>query len=86
MDYGSRITYKIGNTVGFLLDMDKGEIQFFKDRKPVGKTCSLRKELLGTAEMYPLILSERGLIVTISQNIKVPDFFGRYGTSVNNNN
>jgi len=73
MDYGSRITFKISNVVGFLLDMDKGEIQFFKDRKPVGKTYKLREEILGKVEMYPLILSERGLTVTINQNTKVPD-------------
>jgi len=71
-EYGSRVTYKIGNTVGFLLDMDKGEIQFYKDRQPVGKLQMLAEGTVGNVELYPLILSERGLTVTITQNAKIP--------------
>jgi len=72
MEYGSRETYKIGNIIGVYLDMDKGEIQFFKDRKPVGRSYPLKQEIIGKVELYPLVLSERGLVVTI-QSANVPD-------------
>jgi len=69
LDYGPRTTFKIGNTIGFLLDMDNLEIQFYKDRKPVGNTIKL---VSGSEEMFPLILSERGLTVAVTQSATEP--------------
>jgi len=78
VEYGSRITYKVGNTVGFLLDMEKELIQFYKDRKPVGNQLHLCKKTAGVTELYPLILSERGLIVTINHAI-IPENIDPFG-------
>lgn len=66
VEYGTRITFKSSNTVGYLLDMDAGFVQFYKDRKPIGHIHSLRKELLGKVKLYPLVLSERGVTVQIT--------------------
>jgi len=72
LHYGNRVTYNLSNSVGLLLDMDKGEIQFFRDRKAVGHSQSLSKEILSNVELYPLVLSERGLVVTMN-DAKMPD-------------
>jgi len=71
INYGNRVTYNIHNKVGMLLDMDNGELQFYRDEKPVGERHLLNKAILGKVELYPLVLSERGLVVTI-QDSQVP--------------
>jgi len=67
MEYGQRVTFKVGNVVGMLMDMDNGEVQFFRDRKPIGEVHKLKRDCLGDLELYPLVLSERGLIITITK-------------------
>jgi len=74
-DYGPRITYKIGNRVGFLLDMNIGEITFFRDSKPVGKPLQLKKEILGKVELFPVVLTERGLVIKINKSVQVPSIW-----------
>jgi hypothetical protein len=69
VDYGSRVTFKVGNTIGFMLDMDNGNIQFYKDRKPIGQLHSVNKGM----ELYPLVLAERGLIISINKKTSVPE-------------
>jgi hypothetical protein len=81
IDYGSRVTYKVGNTIGFMLDMNIGEIQFYRDSKPVGKSIKMKEELLGKVEMYPVVLSERGLVVTVNRYSKVPSLFATPASS-----
>jgi len=63
---GTRATYKDGNLVGLMLDMTLGEVQFFKDGVPVGPVHKLKREALGTKEVYPVVLVERGVTVTIA--------------------
>jgi len=72
LEYGSRVIYKIGDTVGLYLDMDNGILHFYKDGKKVGKSHTLRPELLGKVELFPLVLSERGLVITITKKNGLP--------------
>jgi hypothetical protein len=69
VDYGSRVTFKVGNTIGFMLDMDNGTMQFYKDRKPIGQLHAVNKG----AELYPLVLAERGLIISINKKLSAPE-------------
>jgi len=69
VDYGSRVTFKVGNTIGFMIDMDNGSMQFYKDRKAIGQLHPINKEV----ELYPLVLAERGLIITINKKSSVPE-------------
>jgi len=71
VNYGNRVTYNIHNKIGILLDMDIGEVQFFRDGKPTGERHKLNTQMLGKVELYPLVLSERGLVITI-QDSKIP--------------
>jgi hypothetical protein len=46
--------------------MTAGELQFFKDGIPVGPVHKLKKEFAGGKEVYPVVLVERGVTVTIA--------------------
>jgi len=72
LEYGSRVTYKVGDKVGLFLDMDNGYLHFYKDGNKVGKSHALRQELLGKVELFPLVLSERGLVITITRKSGLP--------------
>lgn len=79
VDYGTRVTFKVGNTIGFLLDMDHGSIQFYKDRKPIGQLHAINNKV----ELFPLVLAERGLIITINKSpIPEPDMTATVETTV----
>jgi len=69
VDYGTRVTFKVGNSIGFSVDMDEGYLQFYKDKKPTGQRHVVNKGV----ELYPLVLAERGLIITINKKGSVSE-------------